>query len=430
MALSNDWSIRIYRTVDGGTNWTGITGNGTFSLQSLFPFAGTVETFLLGTAPIAVDPLDADHVFIANGPVFESHDGGQTWSAISSGFIAYGATIVADTFPPRLLLVTNVGVLESSADGSWEAILSGMPNVAPDALEYQPATGYLFASTYGRGAFRVRLSDPTNVPQDAPVIGGIVGAALSSPLVTALAPNGLASVFATNLVPSGYSHTFASADMTYGGLPVRLNGVCVTVNGVPAPLLGVYSGSSGGADQVNFQVPSVQSTGTAVVRAGRNCGSAGQSLSAGATVAYQLSAPEFFYFQTSAGGQNPVAATDAISFAYIGPPGLLSGATFTPATPGEIISVFGTGFGLTTGMPFEGELISAADTVGGPFQIALDGKTLPNANVLYVGAAPGYVGLYQVNLVVPSDTADGNHTLAIQVNGATSPSGYLSVKHK
>jgi uncharacterized protein (TIGR03437 family) len=303
-----------------------------------------------------------------------------------------------------------------------------MPNIVPDALEYQPATGYLFASTYGRGAFRVRLSDPTTVSQDAPVIGNITGAALSLPSVSALAPNGLASVFASNLVPPGYSHSISSADMIYGNLPVRLNGVCITVNGVPAPLLGVYSGSGAASDQVNFQVPSVQSTGTAVVRAGRNCGDDGQSLSAGVTTPYQLSAPEFFYFQHSSSGQNPVAAVDAFSGAFIGPSGLMSGATFTPAAPGEIISIYGTGFGLTKAIPFEGQLIPGPDSLGGSIQITLDGIPISSDSLLYVGAAPGFAGLYQVNLQVPSGTPDGDHALAIHINGTVSPVGYLFVE--
>lgn len=427
LALDKDWNMSLYRTVDGGVNWTEITPGGTFSLLAL---PTNTPNTILSASPIVVDPFDPDHVFIANGNVFESQDGGQTWSQIGSEFSAFGITISADTFPPRVLIVTNVGVLSYKGNGSWEAVLSGMPNIAPNTLEFQPATGYLFASTFGRGVFRVRLLDPTIAQEGAPVITSIVGAALSSPSVTALAPNGLATIFASNLVPPGYSHGVSSTDMTYEHLPVRLNGVCVTINGVPAPLIGVYSGSaSGTADQVNFQVPSVQSVGEALVSAGRNCGSSGQSLSAGVTAPYQLSAPEFFYFQNSAGGQNPVAAIDARSGALIGPVGLVSGATFTPAAPGETISIFGTGFGLTNGLPYEGELLSVADPVSAPFQLTLDGNPLPGEDVLYVGATPGYVGLYQVNVTVPSDTPDGNHVIAIQINGISSPEGSLAVKH-
>ena len=37
------------------------------------------------------------------------------------------------------------------------------------------------------------------------------------------------------------------------------------------------------------------------------------------------------------------------------------------------------------------------------FQVTLDGQPVDRANILYVGAAPGFAGLYQINLKLPSN---------------------------
>ena len=83
-----------------------------------------------------------------------------------------------------------------------------------------------------------------------------------------------------------------------------------------------------------------------------------------------------------------------------------------PAVPGEIITVFGTGLGLTS--PQEGVVTGKkVPTEKGPFKVPAvsddfvsslaGGKT---AQVDFVGLMPGQVGVYQVNLVLNSDLPD------------------------
>jgi uncharacterized protein (TIGR03437 family) len=77
-----------------------------------------------------------------------------------------------------------------------------------------------------------------------------------------------------------------------------------------------------------------------------------------------------------------------------------------PANPGEEVIFYGTGFGpvdppLETGAPSNGNQITSTAT------LTIDG--LP-ADIQFAGGAPGFVGLNQINVVVPglarSDAAD------------------------
>jgi uncharacterized protein (TIGR03437 family) len=44
------------------------------------------------------------------------------------------------------------------------------------------------------------------------------------------------------------------------------------------------------------------------------------------------------------------------------------------------------------------------------------------AQVLFSGLSPGFVGLYQVNVVVPPGISAGNQPITISIGGQTSPS--------
>ena len=75
------------------------------------------------------------------------------------------------------------------------------------------------------------------------------------------------------------------------------------------------------------------------------CGTAGAVDSFPQSVIVAQAAPEFFYFQNNANGQNPVAAVNAVTGAYVGPAAL--GPGFAPAHPGDIVTIYASGFGPT-----------------------------------------------------------------------------------
>jgi uncharacterized protein (TIGR03437 family) len=95
-----------------------------------------------------------------------------------------------------------------------------------------------------------------------------------------------------------------------------------------------------------------------------------------------------------------------------------------PATSGSILSVFGTGLGpkMMTGM--DGEPMTGANATQAIVNATIGGKP---ANVLYSGCAPGFVGLDQINLIVPDNVPAGMLPVVLIVNGVSSSPAMLAV---
>ena len=113
----------------------------------------------------------------------------------------------------------------------------------------------------------------------------------------------------------------------------------------------------------------------------------------------------------------------------MGASGLISGATFTPAAPGEYLTLFATGFGATNPSFAPGVLPSGTPSVTAPVSITFGGVTLAPSDVLYVGLSQ-FAGLYQVDIKVPAGIADGNQPLVITVGGVASAAGaFITVQN-
>lgn len=252
-----------------------------------------------------------------------------------------------------------------------------------------------------------------------PAITSISGAGLSSPPISQIAAGGIITIFGANFTPAGVTHTLQASDINGTTMPVNLAQTCVQIGGMPAALYYVSS------TQINAQAPAVASSGSTQVTVTANCGALGQIASPPFTVQLAASAPEFLYFKNNSNGQNPLAAVEIATGAYVGPAGLLPGANFIPAKPGDTLELFGVGFGATSVSVAPGTLATGAVGTAGTPVVTIGGVT---ANVLYCGLAPGYAGLYQVNVIVPMGVENGNQPIVINVNGGTSPSGpYIAI---
>ena len=154
----------------------------------------------------------------------------------------------------------------------------------------------------------------TALASNSPAIstGGIISAGLSNPPVKVLSPNAIVTVFGTNFAPAG---TAAQAALVDGQLPTNLAGVCVQFGAVAAPIFAVYP------TQINVQVPTVV-PGNVPVQVVTGCNTPQAVGSPPVSVPAQATAPEFFYFTTSASGANPIAAINAVTGGYVGPVGI------------------------------------------------------------------------------------------------------------
>lgn len=92
-----------------------------------------------------------------------------------------------------------------------------------------------------------------------------------------------------------------------------------------------------------------------------------------------------------------------------------------PAAAGEVIVFFATGEGVISPNPITGRPATAplpAPVL--PVSVNIGGQRVPAGDVRYAGAAPGFVGLMQVNVVVPR-SAPGRVPLVLTVGPNSSP---------
>ena len=303
-------------------------------------------------------------------------------------------------------------------------------------LAATPQSGFVFAGwegdCAGSGSCTLLMNGPKNVKANFapaavlnPVVatGGIVGAGLSTPLVNALSPNGLAIAFGSGFAPDGTSSVAGAGNLVSGSISTELNGVCVLIGSVMAPILAVTPG------QVNFQAPQGLIPGTVSVQVVTGCGSATEKRSDPQAVTARNASPEFFYFAQATSGQNPIAAVNASTGVFVGSPGLLTGGAFAPAKPGDLITLYATGLGLTNPSFAAGQLPGAASSIAGDIQVTIGSTTLAKTDVLYAGVTPSAAGLYQVNVHLPLSITSGDQPVQMTVNGIASPSGgYITVK--
>ncbi len=240
----------------------------------------------------------------------------------------------------------------------------------------------------------------TAKPKQAPGAPVVLNAASFLP---GISPGGLATIYGQNLT--------GVTGIEYAGsnpLPTQLADVSVLVNGVPAPIYGIYGGAP--EDQISFQVPyeTQVGQGTAQVEVLNN----GTTLFTIQTDSYTEDPGIFVY-----GGGYAVA--ELPDYSVIGPN--------NPAYPGDTITLYTTGLGPLTlnltdgyGSPTSPPFAETVD----PFQVELEGES---CTVTYSGLAPGFVGLYQVNFIVPSDAPAGNLNLQIFSQYANSGIAILPV---
>jgi uncharacterized protein (TIGR03437 family) len=111
---------------------------------------------------------------------------------------------------------------------------------------------------------------------------------------------------------------------------------------------------------------------------------------------------------------------------YVGPAQL--GAAFTPAHPGDVVTVYASGFGPTNPPTAPGATAPAAAPVAGaPITVRLGAVTLVPEDVLYAGAVPGEP-ISQLNIRIPQGVPAGNQPLQIRIGSEVSlPGAYLAI---
>jgi minor extracellular serine protease Vpr len=167
----------------------------------------------------------------------------------------------------------------------------------------------------------------------------------------------------------------------------------MTIGGANVPLSFVSPG------QINFQVPyfSINALTPAylIITEG--------TLTTAITVTVTPYAPGLY--TTNSQGTGQAAAIIANTATLVAPSGAFPGSR--PAQTGEFVSLYCTGLGAVRNRPELGSpspSSTLATTIATPV-VTVGGV---NASVSFSGLAPGYVGLYQVNIQVPVGVPSGD----------------------
>lgn len=227
--------------------------------------------------------------------------------------------------------------------------------------------------------------------------GVLSGASYVSPV----AAGSIAAVFGTNLAIMQESSNAPTP------LPTDLEQTYVTIGSQYAPLyFAMFT-------QVDLQIPweLAGQTQTTIVA---NVGGVNSNT---VTVPLAPFAPGIFTVNATGAGQGAI---------LIAPTAELAGPS-TPAPRGEYISIFCTGLGAVTNQPTTG-----AAAPGFPYALTTTTPTVTiggvAAVVYYSGLAPGYVGLYQVNVLVPMSVTPGNAVpVVLSMGTATSNTVTIAV---
>ena len=227
---------------------------------------------------------------------------------------------------------------------------------------------------------------------------GVVNGASFQP---GIVPNSWITIQGSDL--SLVTDTWANA-IVNGQLPTTLDNVSVSVGGKPAY---VYFVSP---QQINAVAPDA-GTGTMSVTVTTPGGT-----SAAVSTNAQTVSPAFFLWA------NQYAVATRQDFSWAVKNGTFSGTTTVPAKPGDVIILWGTGFGPTAPATPAGVQVPSDQIYATANPVTVTVGTQP-AQVIYAVLAPGFAGLYQVAIQVPDGAPNGDLPVVATVNGVSSPSG-------
>ena len=230
--------------------------------------------------------------------------------------------------------------------------------------------------------------------------------------------NSMIEIFGSDFQAGSRTRIVGAGDFVNGKFPQALSCIAVEIDGERVPVTYVQQ------DQINAQAPTTAKTGPVTLRVIANPGRPNELRSEPATVTLSPGAPSLFTFGTS----KSIAAQFAGTADVVADPSVVPGGK--PAKPGDIVTLYGTGFGNTNPVWQAGEIATGQSPLTGSSTVSIGGTTLPASDVLYAGVSPQSIsGLFQFNVKVPANAADGDLPVVITVNGAsTQPGATIPVK--
>ena len=344
-----------------------------------------------------------------------SGDGGPATSAAlysPSGVTvdASGNIYIAVTFSNRIREISG-GIITTVA-GNGAQFFTGDDGPATSAALNYPggvaldASGDIFIADSGNNRIR-EVSASTLFPV-VPSNGVTEGAGFSA-LISA---GGIGSIFGTNLATGITTATTLPLLTTLGGTTVKMNGN-------PVPLFYVSP------LQINFQVPwellSSQTASLFVTTANGTSPTITVNLS-------PTSSGIFTINSSNSATQGAIQIANSNPAVFVAPVGAIPGVISRPAITSDILTIFCSGLGAVTNTPATGSAGggSSLSNVQAAVSVTIGGQTAP---FLFAGLAPGFVGLYQVNVGFPTGVTSGNAVpVIVTTQGLSSNTATIAVQ--
>ena len=334
------------------------------------------------------------------GPATSAGLHGPSGVAIDAG----GSLYIVDSLNYRVRKVSPDGTITTIA-GNGKPEYSGDGGAATSASLKSPGSialgtgGTIYVTdVYDYSALVRTLRPAVAVPQISS--GGVVPVYSS---VGIIQPGEWVSVFGSNLA--------SGTAIWKGDFSTSLGGTSVTINGKSAYLSYVSPG------QVNLQAPDDTATGSVSVVVTTAGGSATSTVTLGQF------GPSFSLLDAKhvAGiiiRSDSSGAYGGGTYDIVGPSGTSLGYKTVAAKAGDVLELFGVGFGPTNPAVPAGKLYTGAAPTINPVQLLINNIPVPPA---FSGLTAA--GLYQLNVTLPAGLGTGDVALQVTVGGVKTPSG-------
>jgi len=277
-----------------------------------------------------------------------------------------GEVWIADTLNNRILRYPRFDSLA----------LNPVPNLRistglPQAISIDSADNLLIAEGTNRIAFHYP---------------GLAAASAGHYLRRRLSPGMIAAMY-----PLGIRFGEETVSFSTTPMPTDLADLQVLVDEIPAPLYFVSPG------QINFYVPMRLEPGTLSTFIVQRKSSS-EILASGV---FDIAPATPSFFTTTQNGQGQIAALNEDGTVNTNTNGI---------DRGKVIQLYATGQGFVPNAPPDGTPASGLLRTPEPPRVIIGSSFVPDANVEYSGLAPGFVGVWQINVRVPMTVPPGSAT--------------------
>ncbi len=305
-----------------------------------------------------------------------------------------------------LVTTTQISILRGRGDGTFTPhvdVCSQGPLGSPFDL-FGNSGALAFGDFNGDGVLDM-IDSSTGLPVSNRTAALLLSGSTVKPVIHRGSPRNSATYLSGPVAAGGLVTIFGD---NLGEAACQGLGEQILFNGIPAPLL--YAS----ATQIDAQVPWEIGGATETQVTALNNGAASEAV----TVAVAASSPGIFTESETGSGQGAIVAGATHHFA----------TPENPAQRGGYASIYGAGFGPVTNPPNTGNLspqTPLAQTESVPV-VTVGGI---DAQVTFSGLAPGFLGLYQVNFIVPEGAPTGSAVpVLVSVDGAESNTVTIAIQ--